>query len=83
MDDRAENLPLTPAQSDLGTANLRDDILRHLRFTLGKDPAHAALYDWRMALSFCLRDRIVDPWIAATRRTYATGAKRVYYLSME
>ncbi len=62
---------------------LRSDILRHLTFTLGKDPDHAAAYDWRMALSFALRDRIVGPWFAATRRTWNEDAKRVYYLSME
>jgi starch phosphorylase len=64
-------------------AALRADIVRHLTFTMGKDAAHASAYDWRMALSFALRDRIVEPWFAATRRTWETGAKRVYYLSME
>jgi len=62
---------------------LEADILRHLTYTLGKDPAHAGLYDWRMALSAALRDRIVGPWFAATRRTWAENRKRVYYLSME
>lgn len=65
------------------TAALREDILRHLTYTMGKDAAHASLYDWRMALSFALRDRIVAPWFAATRRTWEQGRKRVYYLSME
>ena len=36
-----------------------------------------------MALSFAIRDRIVGPWFASTRRTWAEGRKRVYYLSME
>ncbi|MDD8022172.1 MAG: glycogen/starch/alpha-glucan phosphorylase [Paracoccaceae bacterium] len=62
---------------------LRDDILRHLTFTMGKDADHASVYDWRMALSFALRDRIVEPWFAATRQTWEQGRKRVYYLSME
>ena len=64
-------------------AELRADILRHLTYTLGKDPDHAAPYDWRMAISYTLRDRIVEPWFAATRRTWAQDRKRVYYLSME
>ncbi|SFA75295.1 starch phosphorylase [Poseidonocella pacifica] len=55
----------------------------HLTYTLGKDAAHATRYDWRMALSYAVRDRITDAWFAATRKTYAEGAKRVYYLSME
>ena len=73
------NSPLKPLLAD----DLRQDILRHLTFTLGKDGDHASLYDWRMALSFALRDRIVEPWFASTRLTWAEGRKRVYYLSME
>jgi len=62
---------------------LKNDISRHLTFTLGKDAPNASLYDWRMALSYALRDRIMEPWFAATRRTWAEDRKRVYYLSME
>lgn len=68
---------------DLTDATLRADILRHLTFTMGKDADHASRYDWRMALSYAIRDRIVEPWFAATRRTNAESRKRVYYLSME
>ena len=62
---------------------LQADIQRHLTFTLGKDVPNASIYDWRMALSFAVRDRIVDPWFTSTRRTWAEDRKRVYYLSME
>ena len=62
---------------------MQNDILRHLKSTLGKDVPNASVFDWRMALSFALRDRIVDPWFASTRRTWAEDRKRVYYLSME
>ena len=62
---------------------LQNDVLRHLTFTLGKDADHASTYDWRMALSFAIRDRIVGPWFASTRQTWAEDRKRVYYLSME
>lgn len=67
----------------LSPSALRGDVLRHLTYTLGKDPDHAAPYDWRMAVSYALRDRIVGPWFASTRRTWAEDRKRVYYLSME
>ena len=63
--------------------SLKTDILRHLTFTIGKDAANATIYDWRMALSHAMRDRIMEPWFAATRRTWAEDRKRVYYLSME
>ncbi len=63
--------------------DLTAEIRRHLTFSMGKDEAHASLYDWRMALSFALRDRIVAPWFNATRTAYDRDLKRVYYLSME
>ncbi|NGQ91923.1 glycogen/starch/alpha-glucan phosphorylase [Rhodobacter sp. HX-7-19] len=62
---------------------LQADVARHLTYTLGKDAPNASVYDWRMALSFAIRDRIVEPWFASTRRTWAEDRKRVYYLSME
>ncbi|WP_417719142.1 glycogen/starch/alpha-glucan phosphorylase [Salipiger sp.] len=65
------------------TKSFREKILRHLTYSFGKDPDHAILEDWRMALSYAVRDHIVDAWFKATGRTYDTGAKRVYYLSME
>ena len=62
---------------------VREEILHHITFSMGKDPDHASVYDWRMALSLAIRDRGVAPWFAATRRTWEEGRKRVYYLSME
>lgn len=76
---------LIPVAGMTGTsvASLRAAILGHLRISLGKDPGHASVYDWRMAVSHTLRDLIVEPWFTATRRTYGEDRKRVYYLSME
>ncbi|MDU8942163.1 glycogen/starch/alpha-glucan phosphorylase [Ovoidimarina sediminis] len=65
------------------TTDIQNEILRHLKFTLGKDADHATPYDWRMALSYMVRDRIVDRWFTSTRATYQGREKRVYYLSME
>ncbi|MDZ7907618.1 MAG: glycogen/starch/alpha-glucan phosphorylase [Gemmobacter sp.] len=69
--------------TNLTASQLKADVLRHLTFTLGKDAPHASIYDWRMALSHAIRDRIMEPWFASTRKTWETGHKRVYYLSME
>lgn len=71
------------AKDELPKTDIRDAILWHLTYTLGKDPDHAQIFDWRMALSHAVRDRIVDRWMGATRETYRADAKRVYYLSME
>src|SRR6056297_2424297 len=65
------------------TSQFRESVLTHLKYSLGKDADHASIYDWRVALSLAVRDRLVDSWFAATRATYASGHKRVYYLSME
>ncbi|WP_373635290.1 glycogen/starch/alpha-glucan phosphorylase [Yoonia sp. SS1-5] len=69
--------------SDISAEALRARIDQHLIYTLGKDKPHASIYDWRMAVSYTIRDLIVEPWFAATRRTYEAQGKRVYYLSME
>lgn len=72
-----QNQPLLTAD------DLREDISKHLKLSIGKDPEHASIYDWRMSLSLALRDRVVEPWFASTRKTYEGKHKRVYYLSME
>ncbi|WP_417259794.1 glycogen/starch/alpha-glucan phosphorylase [Celeribacter sp.] len=69
--------------NDLSAESLRLSITQHLTYTLGKDKPHASTYDWRMAVSYAVRDLIIEPWFAATRKTYAEQGKRVYYLSME
>ncbi|MEM9425162.1 MAG: glycogen/starch/alpha-glucan phosphorylase [Pseudomonadota bacterium] len=71
------------ATIDLSAEALRLRITQHLKYTLGKDHANASLYDWRMAVSHSVRDILIEPWFAATHRTYAAQGKRVYYLSME
>ncbi|MCI1257223.1 MAG: glycogen/starch/alpha-glucan phosphorylase [Corynebacterium provencense] len=58
-------------------------LLHHLQYTVGKDPEHASVTDWRLALSHTIRDRVVTPWFESTRRTWAEDRKRVHYLSME
>ncbi|QHQ34175.1 glycogen/starch/alpha-glucan phosphorylase [Algicella marina] len=69
--------------TDMTGSALARDMQRHLQFSFGKDPAHAQVRDWRLALSLAVRDRIVEPWFKATRAAYAGHHKRVYYLSME
>ena len=73
----------TVTDQTVTAAELSATIERHLTLTIGKDKSHASLHDWRLALSFTLRDLIVAPWFASTRKTYAQDHKRVYYLSME
>lgn len=82
-----ETAPLSNLQENKSASPSHDDLLqaieKHLKYSLGKDAAHATIYDWRMSLSLAIRDRIVNPWFASTQRTYELKHKRVYYLSME
>ena len=64
-------------------AELRARIVGKLTYDVGKTPAVANTRDWFTATALAVRDEIVDHWFESTRRTYDSGAKRVYYLSLE
>jgi starch phosphorylase len=64
-------------------ASLKNDILRHIEFTLGSDPQMPDKYSCFMGLAYSIRDRLVGPWIKTQRSLYDTMAKRVYFLSLE
>ncbi|WP_203076701.1 glycogen/starch/alpha-glucan phosphorylase [Falsiroseomonas ponticola] len=64
-------------------AALREAILQKLTYDLGKSRLGARDRDWFIATALAVRDRIVDRWIDLTRATYQSGAKQVYYLSLE
>ena len=65
------------------TAELRARIVGKLTYQVGKTPGAASPRDWFLATALAVRDDIVDHWFESTRRAYDTGAKRVYYLSLE
>lgn len=68
---------------DTEVTQLREAILKHLTYTVGKDEFAASPRDWLYALSSAVRDRLIERWMDTTRRTYKQDAKRIYYLSME
>ncbi|SEP62956.1 glycogen phosphorylase [Faunimonas pinastri] len=71
-----------PAQ-DEDVATLRRAVVAKLTYAVGKDPIVANERDWFVAVALTVRDRIVDRWMPSTRSNYASGDKRVYYLSLE
>jgi starch phosphorylase len=73
----------TPALRTSDREQLAIELLERLKYRIGKDPKVAKPHDWLTAAILVARDRITDNWMDSTRRTYATGAKRVYYLSLE
>ena len=64
-------------------AGVKQAILYHLHFSLAKDEFSATKRDYYQALVHALRDRLIQNWLHTQQRAYATGAKRVYYLSAE
>jgi len=50
---------------------------------IGKDERAAKPHDWLAATILTVRDQIIDRWMQSTRAMHASGAKRVYYLSLE
>ncbi len=62
---------------------LADEIVERLTYRIGKDAKVAKPHDWLTATILVIRDRVIDRWMASTRKTYAEGGKRVYYLSLE
>ena len=62
---------------------LSTEILKALKYRLGKDATVATQHDWLTASIEVVRDRIIDHWIESTKETYELKEKRVYYLSLE
>ncbi|MGN6583331.1 MAG: glycogen/starch/alpha-glucan phosphorylase [Rhizobiaceae bacterium] len=63
--------------------SLAREILSALTYRVGKDPTVATPYDWLSATSRVVRDRMVERWVASTKRAYQQSDKRVFYLSLE
>ena len=73
---------LSGSRSD-STDDIHALVLDALRHRVGKDERSAKPHDWFTAAALAVRDHIVDRWMESTRRTYDSGGKRVYYLSLE
>jgi starch phosphorylase len=69
-------LPASPAA-------LRDAILYHARYSVGKPGKELSHADYFTAVALAVRDQLVDRLIETEERYQAAGAKRLYYLSME
>jgi len=79
--DRPE--PQAAEARPYSAAELKAAVLNKLTYAVGKIPQVASRRDWFLAVALATRDIIVGRWIDSTNATYATGRKRVYYLSLE
>jgi len=57
--------------------------LEHMEYTLGKDKYTAFQRDVYNALSYSVRDKLIERWLDTQRAYYNEDPKRVYYVSME
>ena len=58
-------------------------ILKHIRYTLGQSRVDLSPKAMLRPLALAIRDRLIDGMLETEERYRATGAKRLYYLSME
>ena len=63
--------------------SLRESLLKHLRYSLGKEFDNKTIRDVYLALTLSLRDRLLEKLLETEARYQAADAKRLYYLSME
>ncbi len=61
----------------------RRAISNKLMYQIGKNPESARPEDWLHAVSYAVRDHLVERWIKTIRASYAQDVKHVYYLSAE
>lgn len=63
--------------------DLQRSFLRHLQYTIVKDKFSATRADLYLALSYAVRDMLVERWLDTQQSYYINDSKRVYYISME
>ncbi len=66
-----------------GPEEIRHAINNRLVYSIGKDPFTAVDHDWLQALSYVVRDRLIERWMDTHRNYSRRDCKRVYYLSLE
>jgi starch phosphorylase len=55
-----------------GTDSLKNDILRHVQFTLGNDAYKPDKFSCFMGLAYAVRDRLIERWTQTQRSLYDT-----------
>ena len=86
MDQHAETSTINAYNSifqSTGVEQFKQCIHHHLMSFQGRDPDRAGDPDVYRALSYALRDVLMEKWIKTQKTFYAGKMKRVYYLSLE
>lgn len=75
--------PYTSIFGENTVERIKETIKHHLLSFQGRDPERAGNDDSYRALSYALRDMLMEKWINTQKTFYAQHKKRVYYLSLE
>jgi starch phosphorylase len=75
--------PCSSPHFDTNADAIKENIVHHLLSFQGRDPERSGRQDISKALSYTMRDIMVEKWIATQKTFYAKKKKRVYYLSLE
>jgi starch phosphorylase len=78
----ARSRPSVDAASPEAVA-IQEDILRHLKHTLARDPGTATVRDWWISTAMAVRDRILARFLATQAAHNGRNVRRVYYFSLE
>lgn len=76
-------MEMSDAAHRADVAAFKESILRHVRYSLGREWEELSEAELFSAVSMAVRDRILDRMLETERRVAAEDSKRVYYLSME
>ncbi|MBN1127564.1 MAG: glycogen/starch/alpha-glucan phosphorylase [Chitinispirillaceae bacterium] len=63
--------------------DIRRGFLSNLEYNLAKDRYSLTPYDEFLSLSYTVRERLIERWIASQQHYNNDNVKRIYYLSME
>src|SRR5580704_2226720 len=73
----------TPQGKSAATTTLIELIKHHIRFGTAKPRAHLSRRDWYYVTALAVRDMLVEKMVATQTRFERSGAKKLYYLSLE
>ena len=80
----ADNIQIVPASPiDMGTDALLEDFIRHCNQTLGRRALQVDSSLVYQAMSYAVRDRLMERWNQTSYAMLEADSRRVHYLSLE
>lgn len=73
----------TDVRTGMQPAALKQAVMDHLRYSIGRLPAVASAHDYYCALALSVRDRMLQRWLSTTQIYFDLNRKMACYLSAE